>query len=173
MTCETLNSEALVAYLDGELGPADTQRVAAHLGACTPCAREAELLGRSGELVAGLPRHDPGAAFAERVSVAARRPAARSGSLLRMWPAAAAAAVLIVALAARTMIGRVDRSDALLTAAEERAIASDLYVLAHLESLESVEPDELILLVDQLDLLEGLEPELSGLYAAADAGEGG
>jgi len=179
MSCEALTVEELVAHLDGELPAADARRVAAHVDACAVCTREAELLGLAGALVADLPRHEPGADFAERVRTAA----ADAGTpphgrvlthhwLMRYWPAVAAAAVLVAAIAARTMLGRDDVTESVLTAAEEREIASDLYVLTNLDTLETVDADELIALVEELDLLEGLEPEMSGLFASADDTDG-
>jgi anti-sigma factor RsiW len=183
---EQLTPEELVAYLDGELSEADAQRVAAHLDVCTACAREAHVLGLAGELVAGLPRHEPGAEFADRVQAAVAGTAQPQGRqthtsqthtsrLIRTyWPAAAAAAVLVAAIAARGLLGGGDATEGVLTAAEAREIASDLYVLTNLDTLESVDADELIALVEELDRLEGLEPERSGLSAAeADDGEGG
>ncbi len=179
--CEPLAGTGLLAHLDGELSAIASARVAEHLAACPTCAHEAALLGVAGDLVAALPRHTPGADFVGRVTDCVGNPdpdcdaddAAPRGRLLRLWPAAAAAAVLVVAIAARSMLDRGDTAGGVLTASEEREIASDLYVLTNLETLETVGADELIALVEQLDLLEGLEPEMSGLYAAADDGEGG
>jgi len=183
MKCPSIEWEDLVAHVDDELSAAASERVAAHLAACTDCAREVELLAMAGDCVAGLPRHEPGADFAERVGAAvASAPVAAdlagdgispAGRLLRLWPAAAAAAVLVAAIGARTMLGREAATESILTATEERAIASDLYVLTNLDTLETVDAEELIALVDALDLLEGLEPEMSGLYAAAEDGDGG
>jgi len=179
---EPLAGTELLAHLDGELSAIASARVAEHLAACPKCAHEAALLGTAGDLVAALPRHEPGADFAERVAETVADPDSENGSaptaaprgrLLRLWPAAAAAAVLVGAIATRAMFDRGTTAEAVLSASEEREIASDLYVLTNLETLESVDADELIALVEELDLLEGLEPEMSGLYAAADDGEDG
>jgi anti-sigma factor RsiW len=171
MSCNELPIERLVAHVDGELPAAEAERVAAHLAACADCAREADLLRRSGDLIERLPGLEPDEDFTRRV-VAAARPEARRGTLLRLWPAAAAAGVLVAVLGARIWLGEPATGDAVLSAREEREIAADLYVLANLEALEQAEADELISLVEELDLLEGSELEVSGLFAD-DGEEGG
>lgn len=52
-----LGSEALVAYVDGELGMGAHQRAAAHLAVCTECAADvqAQLQARSAVRAAGTP----------------------------------------------------------------------------------------------------------------------
>lgn len=175
MSCTALPIERLLAHVDGELPAAESEAVARHLADCPACAREADLLRRSGDLVAALPRLSPGQAFTERVLTAARDDTARpAGRLRRLWPAAAAAAVLAAVLAARVWLGGgAATGDGVLTAREEREIAADLYVLANLEALESADADELISLVEDLDLLEGTETEVSGMFGATDEDDGG
>jgi len=175
MSCTELPIERLLAHVDGEL-PADaSEAVVGHLADCPACAREAELLRRSGDLIAALPRLAPGPAFTDRVVAAVRDDAARpAGRLRRMWPAAAAAAALAAVLGARIWLtdGQ-EAGDGVLTAREEREIAADLYVLANLDALESADAEELISLVEDLDLLEGTETEVSGMFGATDEDDGG
>jgi Putative zinc-finger len=51
-----ISSASLSAYLDGEIGPSEEQRLAAHLAACAPCRSRLEATRR---LVAGLQRTPP------------------------------------------------------------------------------------------------------------------
>ncbi len=168
MKCKQTSIEQLVAHADGELDAREEETVARHVASCAACAREVDLLRRSGALVAGMTRLTPGAAFTRRVVAAARRaPAPPRGALRRLWPAAAAAAaVLLAAVAARVWLTAPSSADAgaLLTAREEREIAADLYVLSNLDALRGAEAEELISLVEDLDILEGTEPEVSGLF---------
>ena len=171
MSCNDLPIEDLVAHVDGELTADERERVAGHIAACAVCAREADHLGRSGALLARLPGHDPGPDFARRVGAAAAHP--RRGALLRLWPAAAAAAaVLVVAIALRGRVGAPGERERVLAARDEREIAADLYLLANLEALEGADAEELIALVEHLDILEGTEPEVSGMFGEIDEGEG-
>lgn len=183
MTCPHLTPEDLVAWTDGELPAADAERVAAHVASCPACAREADLLRRTGDLVAGMPRDPAPAGFGDRVVAAARAESAaptkrapRRGAgrildllVIRTWThAAAAAAVLVVAAGGTLWLARLERGGGTavpgaLTAREEEAIAEDLYLLANLSALESVEAEELARIADDLDVLE----------AAADAGVNG
>ena len=90
----------LRAYLDGELSPAETARVAAHLEECHECeARYDEVAGRAG-MVSGLME-----SLAELEPVAAvRKPA--PVRRWRQWAgagAAIAAGIAIAAVAAKPM----------------------------------------------------------------------
>ena len=176
--CNALPWERLVAYVDGELSDAERDDAARHVDACAHCADEAELLRRSGALIERLPRLEPGDAFTERVlaRVAAdgARTSAPGGRLHSMWPlATVAAAVLVTAIAARIWWPGVSGTEGVLSAREEREIAADLYILANLDALEASDADELISLVEDLDLLEGTETEVSGLFGGLDDDESG
>lgn len=186
MTCPALPPEDLVAFLDGELPPADAGRAAAHVAACAACSREAAQLRRSAELLRLLPGLPPSPGFAERVTGAvlassrssddgapgtgpassAESPSGRpAGRLLRLPRWVAAAAALVVAAVAGTWIaagsGRGDR----LSPREEEEIARDLLVLAHLETLSAADADDLATIADDLDVIEAV--------ADSDAGSGG
>jgi anti-sigma factor RsiW len=160
MTCRTLSPEDLVAWTDGELAPADARRVEAHVASCAACAREADLLRRTGELVGKLPRVQPSEGFADRVAAAARAEsrleAARAGRPARVrflrW-AAASAAVVVAGVGVAWLATR-GNDPARLSAREEEDIARDLLVLAHLSTLESGEADDLASLADDLDVIE-------------------
>jgi len=72
-----ISSEALSAYLDGETGPAEAKRLAAHLAACAHCSTRLEATRR---LIGGLRRLAPAApppdlAALVRARIAATAPA--------------------------------------------------------------------------------------------------
>ncbi len=159
--------ETLVAWIDGELPAAEAARVAAAVAADPALQREADLLRRSGELVARLPRRAATEGFADRVIAAARRapgsdvdfqPIPRAGtrlgrllSLPRMRIAVAAA---VVAAVAGTALLRDPRNEYGFRKSEEDAIAQDLLILANLEALESADADDLSRIADDLDVID-------------------
>lgn len=160
--------ETLVAWIDGELPAAEAARVAAAVAADPALQREADLLRRSGDLVARLPRRAATEGFADRVIAAARRgtpgsgegvqPIPRSGtrlgrllSLPRMRIAVAAA---VVAAVAGTMLLRDPRNEYGFRKSEEDAIAQDLLILANLEALESADAEDLSRIADDLDVID-------------------
>ncbi len=171
MTCPELPIEDLVAHQDGELAPAASARVEEHLGRCAVCRADAEALRRMERLLDALPGRAAPAGFAERVSrhasdaeieAATDDIAAPAGrlALFAVRRLAIAAAVLVavgglaVWLASRP--GAAIAPDGVLTAAEEQAIADDLFVLSNLDALENAQADEIAEVVDDLDLLEAL-----------------
>lgn len=95
-------AELVEAYVDGDLGPAERARIAAHTAACPRCAAQVELAGRIRTQLGSLPRLDapPGVI----ASIKAEAGADRRGRTARprwqrpLW-AALAAAVLLVAVA--------------------------------------------------------------------------
>ena len=157
-SCPSLPVEDLVAWLDGELGAADSARVAAHVSACASCAHEADLLHRSGELLAELPGRTPSADFADRVVRAVRAPETpdtappRARSLTFPRWAAAAAAVLVVTVGAWWVASPDD--PARLSSRDEQEIARDLVVLSHLDVLTAADADELASIADDLDVID-------------------
>ena len=171
--CRALPPEDLVAWTDGELARDDAERVSAHVASCSACAHEAELLRRTGDLVAAMPHAAAPAGFEGRV-VDATRSQATSGRLFRIfstrtWPRAAAAAAVLVAAAGGTLwLARGRPPEDGLTAREEEAIAADLYLLANLDALATIEADELAQIADDLDVLEA-----SAETNADDGREGG
>lgn len=181
--CDALPADDLVAWVDGELAPPDAARVASHVAGCAVCARETDLLRRTGDLVARLPRDAAPPGFAASVLAAARDDALRadvgpsrtdapagsrespasplrSGSPWRFASApwrAAAALFLVAVTAAGVWIAR-DRArggdpDA-LTAREEEDIAADLFLLANLDTLRTTDARDLAAIADDLDVLE-------------------
>ena len=90
------------AYWDDELTQAEREWLESHFTACSGCRESYDALARSLELASGLPRVEPAPDFAERVLARARRTAPVADRLpvapVRWVPAAAAAAVLLVAV---------------------------------------------------------------------------
>jgi anti-sigma factor RsiW len=161
--------ELLVAWLDGELPDGVAARVAAAVAASAELRREADLLRRSGDLVAGLSRRAASPGFADRVLTAAgiapgagTRPATTTasvsgpGRLLRLPRMRIAIAAAIVAGIAGFAILRDPRTESGLRRSEEDAIARDLLVLANLDALESADVDVLSRIADDLDVLDEL-----------------
>lgn len=161
--------EDLVAFADGALEPASSAAVSAHVAVCAACARDADLLRRSGDLVARLPRRRAPDGFAERVTeLAARDGAARDGvsrdgascdgvppdgvprpsgrllALPRMRAAVAAAAVIAAAGTAWFAT----------RPTEDELLARDLLLLANLDILEAGDAAALARLADDLDVVE-------------------
>jgi anti-sigma factor RsiW len=168
MNSNHLPAEDLVAWLDGECDAAAAARVAAHVGSCPACAREARLLRASGALLARLPSLAPSAGFDARVVAAARSTAtvtAPRGRLVWLRPrvAAAAAAVLVgVTAGAWWLTSSRHDSNEVLTAREEAAVADDLAVISNLDALQQSEAGELAQLADDLDVLDALGSEAEG-----------
>jgi hypothetical protein len=121
------------------------------------CAREAELLRESGELLVRF-RPDapaPSAGFEARVLAATKTPA--RGRLVSFRPriAAAAAAVLVAAAGAWWYSSSRGGADE-LTAREEEALAEDLVVISNLDALQESESPELAQLADDLDVIDAM-----------------
>lgn len=99
-----LDLDALGAWLDGDLDPADRRAAAAHLAACAACRGELAELRATVALLRGLPQYAPHRSFRlgpEHAGAAARA----EGRLLRFLPAlpalrAAALAVAVLLVAA-------------------------------------------------------------------------
>jgi anti-sigma factor RsiW len=153
--CARLTAEDLVAWLDGELAPEEARRVEHHVAGCPACAREADLLRRSGALLAQLPGLAPTPGFADRV-VAAARPASPQARVLRgrFGAVAAAAAAILVLAAGGAWLATRSGDAATLSSREEEEIARDLFVLAHLDTLRAADDDLLATLADDLDVLD-------------------
>jgi anti-sigma factor RsiW len=165
-SCPDLPVASLVAWLDGEAPADEAARIASHVASCERCAREADLLRRTGDLVAQLPHDAASAGFVDRVLHAVHEDekatapaAAATGRVvpLRPWSvgrrAAAAAAILAVAGGA-WWIAASPSDPGRLSSREEEEIARDLYVLAHLETLSEAEEEELAAIADDLDAIE-------------------
>ncbi|MCE9634228.1 MAG: zf-HC2 domain-containing protein [Planctomycetes bacterium] len=156
-----LSAEDLVAWLDDELSATDARRVESHVVACPTCAGEADLLRRTGDLVARLPRMTVSSGFADRVVAAARTAPAGRLVTSRRWSfvrTAAAAAVVVAGVGAWWAVSR-PGDPGQLTAREEDEIARDLYVLAHLDTLQSADADELARIADDLDVIDAVPSE--------------
>ncbi len=126
-------SQLLSAYLDRELGPAETAAVQEHLLDCASCRAAYEGLRTTKELLGELPVAEPPAGFwaAVRAPWLDRRAAAARirGVFGRRVAWASAAAVLALALAATPLVkGTIDR----LHASE---IGVDLYVRQHAQAM--------------------------------------
>lgn len=122
-----LDLDALGAWLDGDLDPADRRSAAAHLAACAACRGELAELRATVALLRGLPQYAPHRSFRlgrEHAGAAARA----EGRLLRFLPAlpalraaALAVAVLLVAVVVGDVVSTV-RDD---PAAEGTASSGD------------------------------------------------
>ena len=101
-TCEEIGTE-LVAFLDGELDEGERRPIASHVSSCLVCRREIERLSAVRNLLADLPRIEPGPEFAsrfwERLDVVPESTLRRRSRRSMYWalPALAAAAVLAIA----------------------------------------------------------------------------
>jgi anti-sigma factor RsiW len=170
--------EGLISFAEGELAPARHHRVAAHLGGCAACAREAERLAEVLSRTRALPTPempeafwaDFGAVVRQRVAAEApprapffRRVGTRRDRLrwLRLVPAlgaAVAAGVLLAFGLARTpRVPPSPPSAESVAVGDSLAIAQHLDVLQHLDELENLE------LLEQLTVLQA--PELGRLPA--------
>jgi len=101
MTCETIR-ERLNEYLDGDVGEAERQTIAAHLDSCAACSEEVQALRDLLARAAGLPRDVvPGRDLWPAIAAELRRePVVRLRPRRRLAPlgglAAAAALVAVV-----------------------------------------------------------------------------
>ena len=66
--------EALSAYADGELPPAEAREVETHLEQCTECARELALIRTLGGAMRAMPANRPHRSTWERVHLRITRP---------------------------------------------------------------------------------------------------
>jgi len=168
MNCNQLPAEDLVAWLDGECDAAGAARVAAHVGSCAACAREARLLRESGALLARLPSLAPSSGFEARVVAATRNSStvtAPRGRLVFLRPrvaAAAAAALVCVTAGAWWLTSSKPDTNEVLSAREEAAVADDLAVISNLDALQQADARELAQLADDLDVIDALGSEAEG-----------
>jgi anti-sigma factor RsiW len=136
--------EHVVAYLSGELAPAERARIDAHLAECAACRRAvAESRAVLAALAPGRPAPPPvdwARYQAELRTKVARRP---HGWWIRPWPALAAAALATVAL-----LLTLQTPDRKLT---DLATLDDTVLGARLPMLEQYR------VVERLDLLEDLD----------------
>jgi len=136
--------ESAVAYLSGELGPAERARIDAHLEGCAECRRAvAESRIVLATLAGGRPAPPPidwGRYQAELRAKVAQRP---RGWWLRPWPALAAAALATVVL-----LLTLQTPDRRLT---DLATLDDTVLGARLPFLQQYR------VVERLDLLENLD----------------
>src|SRR5215470_1730294 len=149
----------LIAYLRGELGPPERERVDAHLAACVECREDLDAFPRLLDtLRAGLPEPPAihwGSFRAElREKVAARAPLTHRARLARWWPVpavlSAAVASLLVFLAVHG-VNRAPRPGETFTAFEEVAIGGQLDLLKHYQVVERLD------LLEDLDVIRNLD----------------
>lgn len=99
-----LDLDALNAYLDGALSPADREAAVAHLAGCAACAADLAELDATVALLRGLPQYRPRRSFTLGPEhAAARRPAALGGA----WAPQAlrTAALAVAALLVLAVVG--------------------------------------------------------------------
>jgi anti-sigma factor RsiW len=77
----------LQRWIDGDVSPSERARIAAHLGECGDCAREARVYRMLFRSLERLPRHAPPADLAARIT--SRALAQRRALLRRRWLSAA------------------------------------------------------------------------------------
>ena len=99
MDCQQVQEE-YSALLDGELDPETQAAVEAHLAGCAACLRELDKLKRVNDVYDRLPAHPAPEGFEGRVRAALRENVValpqRRRRPLALWPALAAAAMLVV-----------------------------------------------------------------------------
>lgn len=153
---EHLGAEAVQAFLDGALSPAERARAEEHAASCARCASEIDVWRRLFEGLRDLPTLAPGAGFADRVVAgieaperlpwAARASARVRGALVRLAPGAGHAEDdRLQDLAAGTLPARqVARLRAHMDACPGCASRAAVWrsVLGHLDRLERFAPSE-------------------------------
>jgi len=177
--CDEIREE-LIGYAEGDLAPARHHQVAAHLGRCAACAREAERLAEVLERTRALPAPemteafwaDFGATVRQRISREAppRAPVfQRVGAWrdrlawLRLMPALGAAVAAGVLLAFG--VARIPRVPPSPPSAESVAVGESLAIAQHLDILEHLDELEYLDLLEHLTVLRA--PELGRLPAGS------
>jgi len=144
--------ENLVAYLDGELAPAEADAIRAHIEACADCRAYAGLLKSSYDALEHIEAAEAPAGFAAKVKSRARRRALRP---VYAFAALAAAAALLLAIAVRFNIPssvtppagtNADWSWIDVAEAGEGDMAA-----AEMELVENID------ILDDVDILDGVE----------------
>lgn len=142
--------ENVVAYLSGELAPAEQARVTAHLEGCEACRRAvAESRAVLVALAPGRPAAPPvdwARYQAELRAKVARRP---RGWWRRPWPALAAAAVATIVLV--LTLQTPDRRLTDLTALDETVLGAQLPMLQQYRMVERLDMLEDLDVIGQLD----------------------
>jgi predicted anti-sigma-YlaC factor YlaD len=141
-------TSALIAFLTGELGPAEREQVSAHLAGCAECGREhdaiARLLGDLRASSAATPPVHWGRWQAElRARLQARRP----------LPLAVSAALVGLLVVMVWWAGQPEPPRPDLAAIEEAALGGRLELLSQYPVLEHLELLEDLELIRQLDRL--------------------
>jgi hypothetical protein len=106
--------EALSAYVDDEVSPAERSRIEAHLAACVDCTSRKTLLERASASLRTLPAPEPTMDEARRIREGVlrqtrRRPSARTrlwGGLRPVWAGAGALALVVVAVVVGSVLLR-------------------------------------------------------------------
>ena len=136
--------EEVVAYLSGELAPAERARVDAHLPTCAACRRAVdESRALLAALAPGRPAPPPLDWARYQAELRAKVAQRRRGWWMRPWPALAAAAVATVVL-----VLTLHTPDRRLT---DLASLDETVMGAHLPMLQQYR------VVERLDLLEDLD----------------
>jgi anti-sigma factor RsiW len=142
--------EDVVAYLNGELAPAEQARVTVHLEACEACRRAvAESRAVLAALAPGRPAPPPvewARYQAELRAKVARRP---RGRWLRPWPALAAAAVAAIVLV--LTLQTPDRRLTDLASLDETVLGAQLPMLQQYRMVERLDMLEDLDVIGQLD----------------------
>lgn len=146
MSCRALR-KLLSPYLDGELAPAQQERVAAHLAACAACAAALQRLRGAARAVEQLDALEPSAGFdagfARKLAQAQTAPPQRARSLWRRLGlpafaatalAGSAAAILLLVTGGQPGAPAAPVSD--LELAQRIELLQDLEVVEHLDGLE-------------------------------------
>lgn len=102
---EHLAPDDVSAYLDGELPPAEGDAARSHLEACPECRAQHDRLASVARALGALPRPVPSegereawrAAVQAELAAGGSRPSSRAATPRWAWPAAAAAAVALIA----------------------------------------------------------------------------
>jgi anti-sigma factor RsiW len=143
----------LVAYLDGELGRAESQALDAKLSLHPEARAEADALRRAWDLLDFLPRREPSPSFTERtmsrlpLASVRRRPGVVRRGRGPFWWGGWAAAVLLAALG-----GYAGFRWGVPREPGERELVRDLRVIENKRYYDSVEDLDFLRKLDQPDL---------------------
>ena len=159
---ETRDREELVAYLDGELGPEARAKVERRLREDAEYAREHDSLQATDTLLDLYPAPDPSGDLSDRI-LARVRAGGRLSRLLRLRPALATAASLLVVVTLVAVLARPgrDATPEPQVATVEEAI-ENLHALEYLALFEEAGEDADAILEDA-----GLLDDASAILAMA------
>jgi predicted anti-sigma-YlaC factor YlaD len=158
MNCTDIR-HLLPVYLDGELEESEQRRVKAHLDGCEACRREADIIGKSWEMLGEMDEIEPNPFYVSRffARVAERRPWHAKWvdvlkgllALRRLLPIMAAAGLVVLIGISVTQMQQRTAEDARLATTQFNGVDPELF-----ESIEIADNFELI---NELEFLSDME----------------